>query len=101
MELPENVGADLALIGDLTDAAFKVLALGVFKVLAGTKGEDAVMGTYHCTINKVYNNRDLTLDSGDAALADSDSAELKRAYAALTATVLEATRADLDEAGFV
>lgn len=38
---------------------------------------------------------------GDAALSDSNPAELKRAYAALTAAVLEATRVDLDEAGFV
>ena len=39
--------------------------------------------------------------AGDAALSDSNPAELKRAYAALTAAVLEATRVDLDEAGFV
>merc|ERR1711964_675284 len=35
------------------------------------------------------------------AVSACNPAELKRAYAALTATVLEATRADMDEAAFV
>ena len=46
MELPEAVGNDLALITDLSDAGFKALALGVFKVLVGAKEEEAVVGTH-------------------------------------------------------
>ena len=50
MELPELTANDLSLITDLSDAGFKVLALGCFKVLVGAKEEEAVVGALppHC-----------------------------------------------------
>jgi len=44
MELPEAITNDLGLISSLDDGGFKALAAGVFKVLVGSKDEDAISG---------------------------------------------------------
>merc|ERR1712086_924158 len=76
MDLPDAVNGDLALVADVSDPVFKKLAKGVFGGLLGST-DDILAG------------------------ADGDPADLKRAYAGLTAAVLEATRVDVDEESFV
>ena len=102
MELPEAIGNDLGLIAELDDAGFKALAAGVFKILAGSKDETAITGiALDEILGTVTENLIIFHLKGDASLSGGDAAELKRVYAALTAAVLEAARADLDEAAFV
>jgi len=78
--LPESISGDLALLSSFSDGAFKKLVKGAFGVLLGSTEETAV--------------------TGDAELG-GDPVDLKRVFTALTSAILEAARADLDEASFV